>query len=189
MQQGVPRDFGGHNAYEFLFPGYYGMWERYVGDFRLPHIWRDIAVNSAKDLRRAVDYLIETRTDIDAQRLAFLGNSTGAQLGPIMTAVEPRFKVSVLLKGGLFSWERPPAAEPFNFLPRVKVPTLMINGRYDFYYPYQTSQLPMYERLGVPASDKRLRVFESGHAVPDRQEVMREVLAWLDRYLGPVTRR
>jgi hypothetical protein len=66
------------------------MYERHVEDFGLPNIWRDMITQSAKDLRRAVDYL-ETRPDTDAQKLAYLGVSAGAWLSPIMTAVEPRF--------------------------------------------------------------------------------------------------
>ena len=171
-----------------LLPVYKGMYERHAGSILLPHIWRDVIIQSAKDLRRAVDYL-ETRPDMDAQKLAYFGASTGAGLGPIMTAGEPRFKASILLGGGLFSWQPPPESETFHFLPRVKVPTLMINGRHDFAFPLETSQVPMFELLGTPAADKRHRVFESGHVPTERQEVMKEALDWLDRYLGPVTKR
>jgi len=41
--------------------------------------------------------------------------------------------------------------------------------------------------LGTPAADKRLALFEGGH-VPPVQGLMREVLDWLDRYLGPVAK-
>jgi hypothetical protein len=44
----------------------------------------------------------------------------------------------------------------------------------------------MFERLGTPAKDKRHVVFESGHTNLPRSETIREVLGWLDRYLGPV---
>jgi cephalosporin-C deacetylase-like acetyl esterase len=177
-----------------LVPVYKGMYERQVGSIFLPHVWRDVIIHSAKDLARAIDYL-ETRPDINAQSLAYFGVSIGAALGPIMTAVEQRFKASILLAGGLFSWQqwsapdRPPESEAFNFLPRVTLPTLMINGRHDFYYPWETSQVPMFQLLGTRLSDKRHRVFESGHVPTERQEVMKEALDWLDRYLGPVTKR
>jgi hypothetical protein len=65
----------------------------------------------------------------------------------------------------------------------------MINGRHDFYFQYETSQIPMLEWLGTPLADKHHAVFESGHVPTERQEVMREALDWLDRYLGPVARR
>jgi tRNA A-37 threonylcarbamoyl transferase component Bud32/dienelactone hydrolase len=168
-----------------LFPSYNGTFERHVGSTTQPHIWRDVMIHAAKDLRRAVDYL-ETRSDIDAQRLGYFGLSLGAGVGPIMTAVEPRFRASVLLGGGLYFWQRPPESEAFHFASRVEVPTLMINGRHDFFFPWETSQVPMFDLLGTP--DKRHAVFESGHVPTERQEVMRETLDWLDRYLGPVRR-
>jgi len=170
-----------------VLPMYKGSYERHIGSILLPHIWRDVMINSGKDLRRAIDYL-ETRPDVDPDRLAYFGLSMGAGAGPIMTAIERRFKASVLLGGGLFFWRRPPESDVFNFLPRVKVPTLMINGRHDFYFQYETSQLPMFHWLGTPAADKRHAVFESGHVPTERQEVMKEILDWLDRYLGPVRR-
>jgi pimeloyl-ACP methyl ester carboxylesterase len=73
----------------------------------------------------------------------------------------------------------------WNFAPRVIMPTLIINGRHDFGLPYETSQLPMLRALGTPDADKRLAVFDSGH-VPPWNEVIRETLDWLDRYLGLV---
>jgi pimeloyl-ACP methyl ester carboxylesterase len=75
-----------------------------------------------------------------------------------------------------------------NFIPRIQVPTLMINGRNDFFFPLETAQEPMFRLLGTPAADKRHRVFESGHVPFQWAEVTGEVLGWLDRYLGPVSR-
>ncbi len=171
-----------------LFPIYKGSYERNFGPlFSLPHVWRDVLIHASKDLERAIDYL-ETRPDINVGKLAYLGLSMGAGVGPIMTAVEPRFKASILLGGGLFVGRRPPESEAFNFLPRVHVPTLMINGRHDFAFPLETSQAPMFRLLGTAATDKRHLVFESGHVPTERQEVMKEILDWLDRYLGPVGR-
>ena len=52
------------------------------------------------DARRALDY-VETRPDIDADRLAYYGLSWGAQLGSITLALDSRIKAGVLLMGGL----------------------------------------------------------------------------------------
>jgi eukaryotic-like serine/threonine-protein kinase len=166
-----------------LYPAYKGVHERYVGPLELPHVYREIVMHSAKDLSRAVDYL-ETREDIDARKLAYYGLSLGAGLGPIMTTVEPRFRASILLAGGLYSWGRSPELEPFNFLPRVKVPTLMINGRHDFFFPVDTAQRPMFALLGAPL--KKHLQFESGHVPAEREAVFDAILEWLDQYLGPV---
>ena len=38
-----------------------------------------------------------------------------------------------------------------------------------------------------PATDKRHVIYETGHSPPDN-EIIRESLAWLDKYLGPVKR-
>ena len=78
-----------------------------------------------------------------------------------------------------------PEVDPLNYTPRVKLPVLMLNGRYDLVFPLESSVRPLFERLGTPPSDKVLRVYESDHMVP-RAEMIRESLAWLDKYLGPV---
>lgn len=51
----------------------------------------------------------------------------------------------------------------------------------------ESSQLPLFRLLGTPEKDKKHVVYESGHA-PPRKDVVRESLAWLDEYLGPVKR-
>jgi len=144
---------------------------------------RDLLTQWAKDLGRSIDYL-ETRKDIDSHRLAYYGLSLGAVWGPVLTAVEPRLKASVLVAGGLPFEKLPPEIEPFNFAPRVKIPTLMLNGREDFLYPVESSQDPLFRLLGTRGTAKRHTVFESGH-LPPWQPVVKESLDWLDRYLGP----
>ena len=72
-----------------------------------------------------------------------------------------------------------------NFGSRVKVPVLMLNGRFDFNCPVDTSQEPMFRLLGTPEEHKRRVVYETGHNIP-RNELIKETLDWLDRYLGPV---
>jgi hypothetical protein len=43
--------------------------------------------------------------------------------------------------------------------------------------------------LGAPEKDKRLALFDTGHVVRPGPEMIKEVLDWLDRYLGPVKTR
>ncbi len=50
-----------------------------------------------------------------------------------------------------------------------------------------TAQLPLFRLLGAPEADKRHARLEGGHIPSDRNEIIRETLDWLDRYLGPVT--
>jgi hypothetical protein len=61
----------------------------------------------------------------------------------------------------------------------------MLNGHFDFFFPVETSQLPMFRLLGTPKEHKRRVQYEAGHNVP-RTELIKESLDWLDHYLGPV---
>jgi len=144
---------------------------------------RTLQIQRVKDYKRCIDYL-ETRQDIDCDKLAFYGMSWGGRIGPIITAVEERLKASVLLAGGLRTTKRP-AANSFNYVTRVKIPTLMINGRYDTNFLYDTSIKPLFDLLGTPDEHKELKLYETDH-IPPRNEFIKETLSWLDRYLGPV---
>lgn len=64
----------------------------------------------------------------------------------------------------------------------------MINGRYDFIFPVDTNQDPMFRLFGTPLGDKRHVLFDSGHATP-LTPWFRESLDWVDHYLEPRKRR
>ena len=172
-----------------LFPIYKGTFER--GGGPKPIYWpnttstyRDDVIAWSKDLGRSIDYL-ETRRDIDHDRLAYEGYSWGAAMGGLLPALEPRLKALVLVSPGFYLQERLPEADQVNFAPRIKTPVLMLNGRFDFIWPPAISQEPMFRMLGTRPEDKRRVVYESGHDIP-RAAMIGETLGWLDRYLGPV---
>ena len=146
--------------------------------------WREHVVMWVKDVRRTIDYL-GTRADMDSSRVAYFGSSWGSNQAPVVLAVEPRIKAAVLNVAGLTMERGRPDVDPFNFLPRVTQPVLMLNGKYDFFFPVELAQKPYFERLGTPADKKKYIVYEGGHDVP-RTELIKETLAWLDKYLGPV---
>jgi len=139
------------------------------------------------DARRTLDYL-ESRADVDAGKLAYYGSSWGARLGSITVALDGRLKVGVFLMGGFGAAAPAPEADSFNFAPRVRVPILMVNGDEDFIFPLQTSQRPLFESLGTPAADKRHVLFPGGHEISTtkRNQIIPEVVGWLDKYLGRV---
>ena len=95
--------------------------------------------------------------------------------------------MSVLMGAGFYFQKSRPEVDQINFAPRVTIPTLMVDGRYDFIFPRETSQEPLYRLLGTPSEHKRLANFDGGHFVP-RHHLIKETLDWLDRYLGPVER-
>ena len=185
-------DFVVRSGRAVIVPAYKGTLERGPGDYYHllgePNRWREMNLQQSKDLGRSIDYL-ETRPDIDARKLAFYGNSYGAAMAPHLVAVEPRIRCVVMMSGG--SFEKVPAeVDSWNFAPRVKVPVLMVNGRDDFRFPLEASQLPLFRLLGTPAKDKRHVVRDGGHLNPaGRPDVMKEILDWLDRYLGSVQTR
>ena len=166
-----------------LYPVYKGTYERHVEIEEDSNIWRDVTIQRTKDFFRSVDYL-ETRADVDNAKLGFYGLSWGADFAPRVLALEKRVRVGVLVGGGFPSEPEPPEVDPINFAPRVTIPVLMVNGRYDFDTPLNTSQRPLFRWLGTLPKDKRNALFDTGH-VPPRNEIIKETLDWLDRYLGP----
>lgn len=69
---------------------------------------------------------------------------------------------------------------------RVNTPTLMLNGKYESAGAgFEMGVKPMFDLLATPAKHKQLKVHETDH-IPPRNESIKETLAWLDRYLGPV---
>ena len=178
-------DFIPRSGRALVYPIYKGTYERFAPFSTTPTQWRDSVVHWSKDLSRTIDYL-ETRADIDSERLAFFGFSGGANYGPIFTAVDTRLEASVLLAGGgVLQQTVRPEMDVVNFAPRSRVPTLMINGHDDFMVPLD-HQLRLFRLLGAPDADKRHARLEGGHIPSDRREIMRETLDWLDQYLGPV---
>jgi predicted esterase len=178
-------DFLPRSGRALVYPIYKGMYERFAPISFARNEWRDRMIEWSKDLGRTIDYL-ETREDIASDKLAYYGFSSGANYGPILTAIDPRFRASIMLASGILPLRLQPEMEVVNFAPRSRVPTLMINGRDDYLVPFAESQRPLFELLGAEPSNKRHARLAGGHIPSDPNEIIREVLDWLDRHLGPV---
>jgi hypothetical protein len=113
--------------------------------------------------------------------------SWGGWLGAVIPAVEDRIKTNVIVAGGFIPAEARPEVKQMNYVTRVKQPTLMLNGKYDTIFPYEGTSKPMFDLLGTPKDHKEYKLYETDH-IPPRNEFIKEILAWLDRYLGPVKR-
>jgi len=182
------------NGRAVLYPVYKGTFERGGPDLmtiiNVPakantYAYTEVLVQDVKDIRRSIDYL-QSRHDLDSQKIAYMGMSWGGNLGAIIPAIENRFKASILLAGGLTGFGRPEAND-MSYISRVKTPTLILNGKYDVLNPPETSSRPMLDLMGTPTEDKRLILYETDH-IPPRTEYIKESLAWLDKYLGPVVK-
>jgi serine/threonine protein kinase len=170
-----------------IYPVYKSTYERGDGmETDVPDIsatWRDHLVMWTKDASRALDY-VDSRTDLDHEKIAYYGYSWGAVMGAIIPAVEPRIKANVLALGGMEYSRSLPEVDKINFLPRVKQPTLLLNGHFDFFFPMEDTQLPFFNMLGTRKDQKKRVMYETGHNIP-RNELIKETLNWLDTYLGP----
>ena len=119
------------NGCSVLYPIYKGTYERKDGqEVRggRTHQYTEWLIKWTKDFSRSIDYL-ETRSDIDTSKIGFYGHSWGGDLGGIIPAVEDRLKVNILIVGG-FGTRRYPEADQINYVPRIQIPTLMINLTY-----------------------------------------------------------
>jgi predicted Ser/Thr protein kinase/poly(3-hydroxybutyrate) depolymerase len=177
------------NRRAVVYPVYKGTFERRSKDSPSPYPFQansfqaiEARIQQVKDFRRSVDYL-ETRPDIDIKKLAYMGISWGGRMAPIILAVEDRLRAAVVILGGLEAGSRPEIINS-TYIRRVKMPVLMLNGRYDLSRPYETSAKPMFDLLGTPKEDKSQKVYETDHFIP-LNELIKETLAWLDKYLGP----
>jgi len=171
-----------------MYPLYEGTYERKL-KFSLPSGSQSIQLTTDwyKDAARSLDYLA-TRSDIDSNKLAYLGVSMGSADGAIVsTLLQDRLKTAVFLDGGYFFEPPPPGADQAEFVTRMKIPVLMVNGKYDFTFPLDKSQNPFFAMLGTPEQDKRHVVLDTPHDVTEqRPQLTKTVLDWLDHYLGRV---
>lgn len=136
---------------------------------------------------RTLDYL-ETRPDLEADRLTFLGTSLGAHMGPILMALDPRLRAGVLISGGMLIRRPYPEVDMLHFVSRVTAPVLMLNGTQDPVFPLEISQQLLHSLLGSDDGIKRHRTFDGGHGFVflRRNDVIAEVLGWLDQHVGPI---
>lgn len=178
-------DYIAQSGRAVLYPIYQGMYERNrIPPWPLTH---ELMSEQFNDLSRSVQYL-GTRSDIDSNKLAYVGVSLGSAEGVILaTLLQDKLRAAIFLDGGFLLQKVPPGVDQVDFAPRLKLPVLMVNGRYDFSFALDKSQNPLFAMLGTPASDKRHVVMESPHDVTVQHgQLVKEVLAWLDNYLGPV---
>jgi formylglycine-generating enzyme required for sulfatase activity/predicted Ser/Thr protein kinase len=146
--------------------------------------YRELVIHYATEFSLGLDYL-EIRDDIDIDRLAYIGTSWGsAGQGIIFAAVENRYRSVIFIAGGIgaYNVEKLPEVNPINFAPYIKVPKLLLNGRYDEAFPPETEALPFYRLMGEP---KQLSLVDAGHVPPIEKRVP-IINKWLDETLGPV---
>ncbi len=89
------------NGRAFVFPVFWSTFERRLkgGPARTRQFMKDRMIRHHRELGRTLDYL-ETRPDINQDRIAYQGLSWGAWFGPLHVALEKRFKAANFQGGG-----------------------------------------------------------------------------------------
>jgi dienelactone hydrolase len=150
---------------------------------------RSLEVRDVVAVRRAVD-LLRGRSDVDSDRLGYVGWSAGARAGAILSGVEPRLKALVLISGGSapvsdFVQAAPPALrekveqvmssiDPLSYIARARPGSLLLqDGRRDQVIPRKAL-----EALAAAAPDgTEVRWYDGDHALGPA--AYREHMKWL----------
>ena len=171
------------SGYVFIWPIYKGTFERGYPEFpnyvsNDSKIYADQMIMMVKDYSRAIDF-VEQDDDL-LNDVYYYGISWGGMLGPLFLANDKRIKKAVWQVAGLGARETRPEGSPLTFLSRINKPVLMLNGIYDQYFPFETSQKPMYELLSLKEPMKKMITYESAHS-PPLNETSKEVLKWFNQ--------
>lgn len=173
----------------FVFPVLEGMFERRLKEFKkvTPQVLRERSIRTYRELARTIDYL-ETRPEFDKTKLVFESLSEGGW-GAVLVALEKRYRAAVFLSSGIWSGNYLPELyvaerDPIHFLPRITIPVLMQNGKYDCVYSMEGIKR-RFNLLGTPDKDKHIKFYETGHTVSMFNECRKDKLDFLDGYLGP----
>ncbi len=182
-------DFVVRSGRILVVPVLKGSFERYDGFLSLTgdrylQTFRQRMRDWRIEIGQLFDYLA-TRSDVQADRIAYSGVSFGSSVFLPVLTMEPRFKAAVLQLAGLSYRDMLPEVDAVNFVPRLTIPVLMLEARYDHLFPVELSQEPLMALLGTPAANKRQVLFDGGHGPLPRGQVIHETLTWLDKYLGP----
>jgi formylglycine-generating enzyme required for sulfatase activity/AraC-like DNA-binding protein/dienelactone hydrolase len=167
-----------NSGIDVIFPEYLSTYSRKdemktdIGNTSMNY--RDHLITWVKEVRYAVDYAIE-----NGYEPHYFGVSWGGQVGVNILAIEKRFKTGVLFVGGISLDDVREEIQPEKYAARIKTPTLLLNGRYDFYFPYQSSQLPLYNLMDLNDNNKRHVVVDYAHYVP-MHIVRDETLEWIN---------
>ena len=188
--------------YPWVRPAQWRMKLKEVAD---PESDYQTRVQTVVELRRGID-LLAARTDVDPNRLAYIGHSFGAQWGAILAAVDGRLKGAILMGGvpdQAAIWRdgnEPGIVEARAALPPGRLEAyLKFSQRTDpvFYVAHSTTplffQFARYERYFNMAAmnryadaarcPKEVRWYDTGHDLNDPQ-ALADRAAWLKRVVG-----
>ncbi len=161
-------------------------------------------IQTVIDYRRAIDYL-QTRDDVQAEKVGLIGASMGAIMGSMLAAVDSRVAAALLIVGGgdwvtMVRNSDHPAAEqvrqrlgdeemkrrlgivdPVNYVGHISPrPVWMLNGRDDRVIPAACA-----EALHRAAKEPKNVIWYDGGHIPPPAVVIRVLTQWLNECLLP----
>ena len=141
-----------------------------------------LIIESVIDYRRAIDYL-ETRSEIDLDRIGVIGFSLGGAMTYDLVVVESRIKVAVDCVGPAFKppdWSPAFAPwAPYNFAQAIdNIPFLMLRAKSDEFCSAEDAQ-ELYEHVKSPT--KEIFFYDSGHMLPS--EYVYKAAEWFKKHL------
>lgn len=171
-----------------------------------PEAVRDNFIQTVVDLQRGIDLLL-SRSDVDANRIAYVGHSSGAHWGAIISAIDRRIKAAVLMAGVpteatiYLESDDPDNVEFRNSTPKETIdsyirtisvldairfvpyaaptPLLFQFARFEHYFNEASMQ-----RYAQAASEPKLvKWYDTGHELNDVQ-ALKDRAEWLGKQLG-----
>ena len=171
-----------------------------------PEAVRENFIQSVVDLRRGIDVL-ESRSEVDPNRIAYVGHSSGAHWGAILSAVDRRLKTVVLMGGVpsektiLLESDDPDFVgfrqsitkeqldryfnivgplDAINYVPHSKpTPLLFQFARYEQYF----NEAAMQQYARAASEPKLVLWYDTGHALNDIRSLI-DRANWLRRHIG-----
>jgi len=154
---------------------------------------RSLTVNDVVAVRRAVDVL-QTLPQVDSHRIGYLGWSSGARLGAVIAASEPRIKALVLISAGAEPVSAYVAQVPANARQRVRTvlgsvdplryiawaksgSLLLEDGRQDEVVPHEA----LLNVVHAAPEGTTVRWYDAAHALNNK--AYRDAFDWLAQKL------
>jgi len=180
-------------------------WRKNLKEIDDPESDHQARVQAVIDLRRGLD-LLAARSDVDPNRLAYIGHSFGAQWGAILSAVDGRLRGAVLVGGvpdqaAIWRESDEPAivalrgstpkdrldaylkssdaTDAINYVPHSRIPLLFQFARYERYF----NKAAMDRYANAARGTKKVLWYDTGHELNDFQALL-DRSTWLQRIVG-----
>ncbi len=167
-----------------IAPSFSGVYERFdYGAVPPRENYRQIRMDRIRkwvqETHQVVSYLKESTMPV-GDKIGWLGLSYGAINTMPVLALTEALEGAILMSGNLPNFYESAFADAINYLPRIKMPVLLLNGKYDTIVSSEQALLDKrMEFLGTSPKEKTQIIYEAGHVQFPKHLVEEDVFAWL----------